>query len=459
MTRSRRRQLTAVGAVTALITTCERPRAGDILLESVRVFDPVSGRFSGPTDVLIRGDQIVMTGSLRAPGTGVTSHDLAGKYALPGLWDSHVHFSFLRLVAGSDSAVADTLEAFVRNGVTSVRDVGGPLETIAALSRRIELDSIQGPRIYFAGPLLSRTPFLRHVEELNKELPGIAAAVESPADVDSMLDRLVAHGARVTKAIGRWGPALFRHYMEAAKARTLRVVLDPGAPLLTFIPLDTALALGVGSIEHGQAVWREALQDGFKRDVDTFMASGRPLVEGDSLLRHIMALGEQSLSKDRLQALVDRWARSETFFTPTLIQSKASLARGPPQMYRRPLEGRLAVEEVFVRELSAGGVKLLVGQDFIEPDGTLKEMEALAEAGVSPIEILRGSTIYPAGFMGVEDSVGTIARGKRADVVILDSNPLERIENIRSVRLVVHAGKVFQGKSPSTSREGAGRRP
>lgn len=447
MTPSLRRQLIALGAATALVTACERPRAGDVLLENVRVFDPVSGSFSEPTDILIRGDQIVTTGSLRAPGPGVNSHDLAGKYALPGLWDSHVHFSFLRLVAGSDSAVADTLEAFVRNGVTSVRDVGGPLETIAALSRRVELDSVEGPRIYFAGPLLSSAPFLRHVEELNKELPGIAAAVESPADVDSMLDRLVARGARMTKAIGRWSPALFRHYVEEAKARTLRVVLDPGAPLLTFVPLDTALALGVGSIEHGQAVWREALQDGFKGDVDTFMASGRPLVEGDSLLRHIMALGEQSLSKDRLQALVDRWARSQTFFTPTLVQSKASRARGPPGMYR-PLEGRLAVERVFVRELAAGGVKLLVGQDFIEPDGTLKEMEALAEAGVNPIEILRGSTMYPAQFMGVEDSVGTITRGKRADVVILDSNPLERIENIRSVRLVVHGGKVFQGKRP-----------
>ena len=86
---------------------------------------------------------------------------------------------------------------------------------------------------------------------------------------------------------------------------------------------------------------------------------------------------------------------------------------------------------------------MLVGQDNFEPDETWKEMDALAAAGVSPLEILRGATLYPAQFLDLEDSAGTITRGKRADLVILEANPLERIQNIRSVWRVVYRGRIF----------------
>ena len=92
-------------------------------------------------------------------------------------------------------------------------------------------------------------------------------------------------------------------------------------------------------------------------------------------------------------------------------------------------------------------MKLLVGQDFIQPDETFAEMELLAAAGVRPIDVLRAATLYPAQFLGLEDSVGTIARGKRADIVILDANPLARMQNIRSVWRVVHDGKLVPPKN------------
>ena len=88
-------------------------------------------------------------------------------------------------------------------------------------------------------------------------------------------------------------------------------------------------------------------------------------------------------------------------------------------------------------------MKLLVGQDYIDPDGTFTEMEFLARAGVSPLEILRGATLYPAQFLGVADRFGTLDRGKTADILILDADPLERIENVRSVWRVIYNGKVL----------------
>lgn len=445
---SLRRQLAALGAVLFLsgagflASACQRMRDGDVLVENVWVFDPVSGTFAEPADVLIRGDRIEAVGQLGSPGTGVTRLDAAGKYALPGLWDSHVHFSFLHVVGG-DSAVVGTLEGFVRNGVTAVRDVGGPLDTIAALSRRVESGDIVGPRIYFAGPLLAGPPLLEHVKEGNRILPGLAVEVASRAGLDSILDRLGARGATMTKAIDRWDPALFRYYLEGARARSLQVVLDPGAPILNPIPIDTALALGVPSIEHAQAAWRGVLRDDLRREVEAFMAAaGTDYTGGNELLMRIMALGEASVSRDRLRALAEVWARSGTYFSPTLRHAVSTLAENPPEQARQPFEGRVAAQQLFVRELSARGVRLLVGQDNFLPDGTHEEMELLAAAGVTPLEVLRAATLYPVRFLGLEDSAGTIFPGKRADLVILDANPLERIRNIRSVWRVVHRGKV-----------------
>jgi hypothetical protein len=440
------RQLLAAGVVLSCLVVAPvagqtQPDSG-LLLEHVRVFDAVRGTFSAPANVLIRGTRIEAIGDLRASGSGVVRIDAAGRYALPGLWDSHVHFSFLK--AGSDSALAATLDAFVRNGVTSVRDVGGPLDTIAAISRLVERGSLVGPRIYFAGPMLSKPPLSEMISGLNREMPGFGLAVTSRADVDSILDRLVAGGATMTKAFENWDPTLFRHYVAVARARGLRVVLDPGSAIMNPIPIDTALAVGVSSVEHAQAVWVGVLRADLEREVD---ALGNKLVSSGALQFRIMTLGEASVSRQRLAALAGRWARNGIYFCPTLIRAQRSLEENPPEKARRPFEGRLAVGRVFVRELSARGVKLLVGQDFIQPDETFAEMELLAAAGVRPIEVLRGATLYPAEFLGREDSVGTIARGKRADIVILDANPLVRMEHIRSVWRVVHDGKLVPPKN------------
>jgi hypothetical protein len=314
------------------------------------------------------------------------------------------------------------------------------------LSRRVALGTLLGPRIYFAGPLLTRAPIL--VAEQNKALPGIAEVVETPAAIDATLDRLVARKATMTKAIDRWDPALLRYYLRAARARSLRVVWDAGLPILDPIPIDTALALGVTSVEHAKAVWSGVLRDDLAHEYDSVMAVGGTHASHEAVLQRLMALGEQSVSRERLAALADTWAKGGAYLCPTLQAAVDNLARTPPEGYQRPFAGLLAVSWLFVRELAAHGVKMLVGQDNVEPDGTLREMDLLASAGVSPVEILRGATIYPARWLGVDSTVGTVEAGKRADILILEANPLDRITNIRSAWAVVHDGKlVFDART------------
>jgi hypothetical protein len=434
--------LLLVGGVPAVTDhrRAESVRA-DLLIENVRVFDPVRGTFGDPTDILVQGNRIAATGDLEPSATGVTRLEARGKYALPGLWDAHTHFTFLTL--GGDSAVRTTLEAFARNGITNVRDVGGSLDSIAALSQRVASGQLLGPRIHYAGPVIGRRPLDSDLAAINEMLPGVAVLVDSEADVDSILDRLVRKGASLTKGKDRFDPALFRYWVSESRKRSLAVVWDPGIPIFNPIPFDTALAAGVTSFEHARVVWPAVLRPDLGREVADFMTPGVDYASGESMLLRIMALGAQSVVPARLAEVADRMAQSGVYFCPTLNLTEKNLTGTPPDNYRKPFEGLLAVSRLFARELTARGVKLLVGQDFIAPDGTWGEMEALARAGISPVEILRGATLHPAQSLGVADRFGSLERGMRADIVLLDADPLARIENIRSVWRVVYDGVVL----------------
>jgi imidazolonepropionase-like amidohydrolase len=94
-----------------------------------------------------------------------------------------------------------------------------------------------------------------------------------------------------------------------------------------------------------------------------------------------------------------------------------------------------------------GGVKFLVGQDGINPSGTFSEMRLLKDCGLSETEIIKGATIYPARWLGVENRLGSLSPGKQADIVILDKNPLDDIDNVKSTFLVLKQGKEVFRKS------------
>jgi imidazolonepropionase-like amidohydrolase len=95
-----------------------------------------------------------------------------------------------------------------------------------------------------------------------------------------------------------------------------------------------------------------------------------------------------------------------------------------------------------VREFAKDSVAMLVGQDGADPNATLSEMKALQENGVTQAEILRGATIYPAKWLGVDDRLGSIAVGKQANLVVVRKDPLADIAYLESISVVVQNGRV-----------------
>src|SRR5262245_39397796 len=410
--------VSAACVVTAIVLMSATPSLGvpptwgaPLVLENVHVFDAVPGTFSEPTSMLIRDGRIVEIAASVAAAPGTERLDASGRYAVPGLWDCHVHLGFLK--EAGEAAVSNILAAFVRNGITSVRDVGSPLDFIAPLSQRVASAQLLGPHISFAGPLLSKPPLLGMLQQLNHKFSDVAVTVQSEADVDAILGKLEEQGATMTKAIDRWDPALFRYYLGAAAERGLHVVWDPGLPVFHHIPVDLALAMGVTSIEHAKAAWPVVLRDDLKREHDAFMASGADPNSAEDLMLRIMRLGQASVSRERLAALGDAWARSGAYFCPTLLVTE-NWTKEPPgvpaggtpsQEEQKSYEGMHEVSMLFVRELAAHGVKLFVGQDGFLPRGALREMELMAQAGVRPAQILQAATINPAAWLGLDDEV------------------------------------------------------
>ena len=111
---------------------------------------------------------------------------------------------------------------------------------------------------------------------------------------------------------------------------------------------------------------------------------------------------------------------------------------------RKQIRAMQAVSRLCVRELAGQGVKMLVGQDGFDAADTFAEMRLLKECGVSEAEIIKGATIYPAAWLGVDGRLGSIAPGKEASLLVVAGNPLEDITRLASPSIVIQKGRVLR---------------
>ncbi len=191
--------------------------------------------------------------------------------------------------------------------------------------------------------------------------------------------------------------------------------------------MDTAIDLGVRSIEHGIVPWPDVLKDELKKVHDQLMAENADKATRESFIDKVIELGGESISMEKLQRLIDKVIENDVYICPTLY------IYGP--------------EDIFTKEFIKNKVKILVGHDGPSPSLLFTEMKLLRDRGLSELEIIRGATIYPAQWLGVEDRYGSVSPGKLANLVILDKNPLEDIGNFESPYMVIKNGQVVFARS------------
>jgi imidazolonepropionase-like amidohydrolase len=399
-----------------------------IAIQDVTVVDVVTGQLRPHTTVVLAGTRIVAVGptdSTPAP-PGSDLIDGRGRYLIPGLWDMHTHSLW------SEEALSTFLPLYVAEGVTGIRDMGGRLDILAAARDSLRRGHAPFPRLIAAGMILDGP------EPVNADISiGVADAACARAAVDS-LGRAGVDFIKVYTLLPREA-----YFAALAEARRL------GLPVAGHVPAsvtpEAAARAGQRSIEH------------LREEIEPFCSPKAP--EACAQLAAVFRLERTwqvpTLGVLRMKGFIDDSAITtdpRLAYVPTglrrewLAERKAKIGRGAS--YLAGKRQRYADELWLTELLSREGVGLLAGTDagvaFSYPGFSLHdELALLVEAGLSPLAALRSATLAPAMFLGARDSMGAVAAGQVADLVLLTADPLADIRATREIDAVVLRGRVL----------------
>lgn len=348
----------------------------------------------------------------------------------------HTHLSYAR---------ANALLTLVAMGVTTVRDLGSDLSEFDQWRGRIAAGALVGPTIIRAGPIMNG-------QESNRYHVVIADA----ADARSTVRALQKVGVDLLKVHRRTPREAF--FAAVAEARRLGLPLSGHVPMIV-TPAEASDA-GENTIEHVQTLFE-----------GTFSTA----LNGADVIAAVRAWR----SSPAADALFATFVRNKTVVDPTLSTGRYAVRwmerRPDPRDQYLAASGKREIEEVYkttranaaaelpgrrallpelvavVGQMHRAGVRLVAGTDLsfgvVHPGFSMHEgLEALVEAGLTPAEALRTATLNPADLFP-KILAGTIAAGRRADLVLLDADPLKDIRNTGRIQTVVLRGRVFDRKA------------
>lgn len=442
----------------------------DIAITSVNVVDVVAGKTLADQTVLIHGALITAVGpsaSTTVP-SGARVVNGQGQYLIPGLWDMHIHLR--SNPAERDKTLADEnaamLELFVANGVVGVREMGGDLsDHIFTWRNEIRSGKRIGPRIVTPG---------RKLDVAEPSWPG-SLAVTTPEEARNAVVQMKEKGADFIKVyFAQVEQQVFKSVMDEAH----RVGLKVTGHLPTNLSLQTAFEVGLDGIEHSTLdTPLQTEHDRFVLEIAARRKQDLAMDAAESLRRRMFI--HDSKEADRVYAQL---AKRSFWVTPTMvvqarvryeIAERTDFDNDTRRRYFFPAIWRSwdtksgmrrppapAVLDLWKRSVKASGqqvlaahkagVPILVGTDcgvsnnYMLPGWSLhEEMEALVKLGMTPAEVLRSATLLPAKWRKEEATEGTVENGKRADLVLLRSNPLNHISSTREIESVWMGGEFF----------------
>jgi imidazolonepropionase-like amidohydrolase len=388
------------------------PEPPAFLLRRVRVLDLDTG-FGGETSLLIEAGRITWIDAAESQvlPSGTEVLDAGGRFAVPGLFDVHVH------------AVAGNQAAYLAYGVTTVRDMGGPLDWLVPLDDRSRSTSEPVPRNLYAGEMFDGPlqPCLGCI------------IVREAADARTHAQRHKEEGVHFIKAYTalRWPVA------RAIVTEARRLDLPVAAHGWDVRQLTRGVTHGIAFLEHN-AMWRRFYDDVFQllAAAGTYWTPTLTPRGGTNFL--FVQENDRSTDPKYCAFFPASCGRA-----PTPIGPLPAAQPGSPEALasERFLSNALAD----IRAARDRDVRVLLGTDYEHSPGHSlhTEMEAYVLAGLTPLEVLGIATQRAAEALGVDDEIGTLEPGKLADIVLLDANPLEDIRNSQAIWRVIKGGWVF----------------
>jgi len=415
-----------------------------LVVSDVTVIDATGAAARPHMTVMVDGGRIIAVDSAPrlTPPRDATIIDGRGKFLIPGLWDMHVHLA---------KAGASSLQLFIANGVTSVRDMGGDFAVIAQWRSEIASGRRVGPRIRSPGPILESAARVRHMKEKGTVEPvdRFRAPVGDTADARRVVDSVARLGVDFIKV--RTATSAETYHAIATATRRAGLTFAAHGDI---VPTNEMLRAGQRSIEH--AIY-PSLQ---KQDSAARAQLIRRLAAAHVAVVPTMVNYYQWLNvppSDARRIIDDSLGRIDPrrrYVTGYLLADwKEQLAeRGT---VKDALIRRFFLTRVYngvlrdMQEMRRAGVRILPGTDVgvaLEYPGFSLRDELgyfVEKLGMTPLEALVSATRAAAEFSGMQDSLGTIERGKLADLVLLDADPLTDIRNVGRIEAVIARGELY----------------
>ena len=415
-------------AALLLVVLLAAPQADPVVvLDNVRLVDGTGRPPIDAARIVIEGERVAAAGPLDAVAApaGADRLDLSGRTVLPGLVDAHFHI---------ENAPPDPELALLQlaNGVTTFRDPGQWDEYNAGLRRMMAADGLRGPRIHFTGPHIDGpgpTPY-----------PRDSVVARDADEAREFAERAVRQGASALKIYFRLPLGSARAVIDVCRARGVICTAH-----LEGLDAGVLFEHGLHGVEHvtslGPALLPQLERERYRQAVladNAARSEGRYEVFAD--------LDFDSPDARRLWAIV---GTHRPFIDATLAvferRPGVPEGKGDAERIARRAAGFRKMLEATRRAFEAGG-RIVVGGHTSVPfaargEAVWREMELLADAGLTPMQVIAAATANGAAFLGRGKDLGTIEPGKLADLVVFTGNPASRIGDIRTVERVMAGGR------------------
>lgn len=419
----------------------QRKPAGPVVIRNAKLFDAERRKLLPGTSVRVQGERIVTVGpDAKVDTTGAEIIDAKGKVLLPGLWDMHEH------VLSAHEGAVDLLA-----GITTLRDLGNNAEALQRLTQQFDDGSVAGPRVLKAGMIDGRGPLAAPSGALVSTADEMRAAVNEYADRGYSQVKLYSSVPRELVSVG----------IDAARARGMRVSGHVPAGMT----MREAVLAGYDEVQHANFWFLNFM------DADTVAKTNSPL-----RFSAVYERGhELNLSSAEVRDFIALLKKKGTVVDPTMVVFENMFTgwRGELAPWMEPWAPRLPATSLrggrsggragtpeqrktytesftrmkqMLKALHTAGVPIVAGTD-----GTTlqfaRELEIYVEAGIPPADVLYIVTLGSARVMKEDADSGSVDAGKRADLVLIDGDPLARMSDIRRTDLIMKAGVIYDGSA------------
>ncbi len=441
-------------------------RSQSILIENINLIDVETGKIKANQNILIKGEKIISISSRKTHSKeGVTIINGIGKYIMPGMIDTHIHFfqtgglytrpdaldmqnvvPYEKEIQFAKDIIPDSFKRYLRLGITSVMDVGGPFYNFA-IRDNVAKNNLS-PNVYLTGPLFS--PYQPEAFSKLEDIP--IEKITSIEEATVLFNKMLPYKPDFIKIwyiVNKENPAdknfpIVKHIAELSHKNNLKLAVHATQQKTAELAIKAGADILVHSIRDH--IIDDKFIDLLKKKNITYIPT---LIVSKNYLKAFLARPE-----NHLQDLY--------FANPKVYGSMTDLKKYADNEVPRRIKEVRADEEKFwlryrkndsvsfanLKRLTEKGVNIATGTDAgnigtMHASSYIQEIETMQKSGMNAIDIIKASTINAAKGFGLDASIGSIAEGKLADLIILDKNPLENIQNLNTIHKVLKSGNVL----------------